>query len=266
MRATPTVRPLFGRRESAGFSLVELSIVILIMGLLLGGLVMPLSVQRENARLDAAFEQAADVEAALYGFALANGFLPCPATPASAGAAAAAGGGCVSSHGFVPASTLGIVGARNADNLLLDPWASPLRYSVSSADVDVDGQWDFVAPGEMRDVSIPLLVPDLVVCATAAGSTPTACADPATTLAGSAPFVVYSLGKDWPTSAGSDQQENIGANLGGGPSGSTYGIAGDRVFVSRSRSLQAGNEYDDVILWASPLTLYRELVAGGQLP
>jgi len=39
------------QETQGGFSLVELSIVILIMGLLLGGLMMPLSVQRENARL-----------------------------------------------------------------------------------------------------------------------------------------------------------------------------------------------------------------------
>ena len=40
-----------------GFSLVELSIVILIMGLLLAGLMMPLSAQRENARIRDGKEQ-----------------------------------------------------------------------------------------------------------------------------------------------------------------------------------------------------------------
>ena len=45
------------RMTQRGFSLVELSIVILIMGLLLGGLMMPLSVQRENARLRDGAEQ-----------------------------------------------------------------------------------------------------------------------------------------------------------------------------------------------------------------
>ena len=39
------------QRLERGFSLVELSIVILIMGILLAGLMMPLSAQRENARI-----------------------------------------------------------------------------------------------------------------------------------------------------------------------------------------------------------------------
>ena len=254
------------RARHQGFSLVELSIVILIMGLLLGGLLLPLSVQRENARLEAAVAQVDDIEAAVFGFALANGHLPCPATPASLGEAASAGGGCASAHGFVPASTLGLPGTRNADNLLLDPWASPVRYSVSASDADGDGQWDFVVAGEMQDVSIPVLSPDLVVCRTAAGSSSTACADPASTLSASAPFVIYSIGKDWATSAGADQQENVGATLGGGPAGVSYAVAGDAVFVSRTSSIQSGNEFDDVLRWASPLTLYRELISGAQLP
>jgi prepilin-type N-terminal cleavage/methylation domain-containing protein len=252
--------------KQQGFTLVELSIVILIMGLLLGGLAMPLSVQRENARLKEASQQLVEVEEALTGFALVNGYLPCPATPSSNGVAAASGGACVRQHGFVPASTLGLTGARNGDNLLLDPWASPLRYSVSASDVDGDGNWDFTAVGEMRDVSIASLLPDLAVCRTAAGSSATGCADAATTLSASAPFVLLSLGKDWATSTGADQLENLGASVGGGPSGTSYAVANDSVFVERSRSLQSGNEYDDVITWSSPMNLYQRLVAGGQLP
>lgn len=254
------------RKRSAGFSLIELSIVILVMGLLLGGLLAPLSVQRENARLANARHLLSEVESALFGYALANGALPCPATPASAGAAAAAGGGCAAQHGFVPAATLGLRGQRNADGLLLDPWSSPLRYSVSSSDVDADGAWDFVVPGEMRDVTIALLTPNLVVCATTTGSTPTACGSAVNTLTSAAPFVTYSLGKDWGTSAGAEQQENIGASLGGGPSSTSYPVAGDVVFSSREHSTQAGREYDDIVHWGSALTLYQQLLTAGQLP
>lgn len=252
--------------KQRGFTLVELSIVILIMGLLLGGLAMPLSVQRENGRLKEAQGQLEDVREALIGFALANGHLPCPATPSSNGLAAAAAGGCARQHGLVPASTLGLTGTRNGDNLLLDPWASALRYSVSSADVDGDTNWDFTAPGEMRDVGIAALQPDLSVCRLAAGSSATNCADAASTLSATAPFVLLSMGKDWATSSGADQQENIGTSLAGGPSATSYAVANDAVFVNRTRSVQAGNEFDDVIVWTSPMSLYQRLVAGGQLP
>lgn len=252
--------------RQGGFTLVELSIVILIMGLILGGLAMPLSTQLENGRIRETREQIVETEAAVQGFAIINGHLPCPAVPGSNGLSAIAGGGCVAQHGFVPASTLGLAGPRNADNLLLDAWASPLRYSVSASDVDSDGNWDFVAPGEMRDVSMPLLIPDLVVCSAAAGATASSCSGPPATLTDVAPVVVYSLGKDWASFGSADQQENVGSTIGGGPSGVNYPIASNVVFVNRQMGDQAGREFDDVVFWSSPARLYHRLVEGGQLP
>ena len=254
------------RKTQRGFSLVELSIVILIMGLLLGGLMMPLSVQRENARLRDGADQLATIEAAIEGFALVNGRLPCPATPASGGVASPAAGGCTTQHGFVPASTLDLNGQRNADNLLLDPWGSPVRYSVSRTDSNTDGTWDFVTAGEMRAVTMAALQPDLVICSTAAGSSGSACASNNETLSSSAPAVLYSLGKDWSSFSSPDQQENVGTTLGGGPSGSTYRVAVDVVFVSRSSSRLAGGEFDDLVIWMSPNSLYGRLVDAGHLP
>jgi len=252
--------------RQSGFTLVELSIVILIMGLILGGLAMPLSTQLENGRIRETRQQIVETEAAIQGFAIVNGHLPCPATPGSNGLSAIAAGGCVSQHGFVPASTLGLVGPRNADNLLLDAWASPLRYSVSASDVDGDGNWDFIAPGEMRDVSIPLLAPDLVVCTVATGSSAAACSGPATTLTGTAPVVVFSMGKDWGTFGSADQQENVGTTVSGGPSGTSYRVASDVVFVNRRMSEQVGSEFDDIVYWSAATRLYHRLVIGGQLP
>ena len=253
-------------KNQRGFSLVELSVVILIMGLLLGGLMAPLSAQRENARLKQAKEQVDTVRNAIEGFALANGHLPCPATPSSTGSASLAPGACAVQHGFVPATTLDLNGQRNADNLLLDPWGSPLRYSVSASDANGDGTWDFVTAGEMRAVTMPLLQPEIVVCNAAAGSTPTACASAADTVAEGATAIVFSLGKDWATFTSPDQLENVGTNLGGGPSGTTYRVASDRVFVDRGRSDLSGSEFDDLLVWIPPAQLYGRLVQAGHLP
>lgn len=252
--------------KQRGFSLVELAIVVLVMGLLLGGLAMPLSVQLENRRISETRELIDMSERAVMGFAQVNGHLPCPATPASNGLAAVAGGGCSVQHGFLPASTLGIDGLRNDDNLLLDAWASPIRYSVTDADIDTDGNWDFAAPGEMSDVTMQNLSPDLNVCSTAAGSSPTACADAQSTLTDRAPAVIYSLGRDWPNTTSADQLENVGATIGGGPSGTSYAIASDAVFVMRRKSEQSGSEFDDLLGWTPAVTLYHVLVEAGRLP
>ena len=249
-----------------GFSLVELAIVILIMGLILGGLAMPLATQRENARVREGREQLEVVVSAIEGFAMVNGFLPCPATPASNGNAAPGSGGCVNQHGFVPATTLDLSGQRNGDSLLLDPWGSPLRYSVTASDADTDGNWDFTTPGEMQLVTMPLLQPDLAVCSTTAGSSGTACGGANVTLSNQAPLVVYSLGKDWPTFASPDQLENVGTSIGGGPSGSSYQVAADTVFVIRGHSDLSGSEFDDLLLWLSANSLYRGMVDAGRLP
>ena len=249
-----------------GFSLVELAIVILIMGLVLGGLVMPLGAQRQNAKIRDTQTQLEAVETAVGGFALVNGYLPCPATPASNGLAAPSSGGCAAQHGFVPATTLSLDGARNADNLLLDPWGSPLRYSVTASDADANGSWDFVTPGAMQAVTMPALQPDLVVCATAAGSSATACASAGVTLTDQSPAIVYSLGKDWSSFTSADQLENVGTTAGGGASGTNYPVAADIVFVSRARSDADSSAFDDQIRWLSASSLYHVLVAAGRLP
>lgn len=254
------------RHKQRGFSLVELSIVVLIMGLLLGGLMMPLSVQRENAKYREAVHQLRSISTNIEGFALANGYLPCPATPASNGYAAPAGGGCVVQHGFVPATTLDLSGNRNTDNILLDPWGSPIRYSISASDADADGLWDFATPGELRDVGLSSLGPDLTVCSSASGSTATTCAAPNVTLTQAAPLIIYSLGRDWASFSSADQLENVGATLGGGASGRTYSVAADPVFVMHGTSQNNGNEFDDIVFWLAPNRLYGRLADGGFLP
>lgn len=255
----------FANRQS-GFSLVELSIVVLIMGLILGGIAVPLAQQRDNARIREAEAQVAMVQEALEGYLLVNGSLPCPATPASGGLAAPNAGGCQRQHGFVPATTLDLAGSRNDDNLLLDPWNSPLRYSVTAVDGDGNGDWDFIHAADLRTVGLAALSPDLVVCRTAAGASGTACGSANATLTNSTPLVIYSHGKDWAQFSSADQVENAGANAGGGPSGASYRVAGNGVFVSRGRSIQAGNEYDDVIGWLPANTVYKRLVDAGFVP
>ena len=253
-------------RTQTGFSLLELAIVLLIVGLLLGGLIMPLSARMDQQKIDTTRAQLEQVRQALVGYALARDALPCPATPASSGLASATALGCTRQHGFVPAVTLGLTGTLNQDKLLVDAWGSPIRYSVTNSDANANGNWDFVRPGEMRTVTLAGLAPSLDVCTTTTGSTPTACASNATTLASTAPVVLVSLGKDWATATSADQLENLGATVGGGPSGRNYPVAADEVFVNRTLGAQVGNEFDDIVTWVSPATLYGELVSAGRLP
>ncbi len=250
------------RSQQRGFTLLELTVVVLIMGLLLGSLMVPLSAQRENARVREAREQLDTVRDAIEGFALVNGFLPCPATPSSNGSAAGVAGGCSAQHGFVPSTTLNLNGRRNDDNLLLDPWGSPLRYSVSDSDANGNGSWDFVTAGEMRDITVSGLQPDLLVCSSSTGASASACGSPNNTLTDGVPMVLHSLGSDWSGFSSPDQLENVGATTSGA---GAYPVNADDVFVTRQFNDAPGDEFDDLVTWMPPNVLYGRLVAAGHL-
>jgi len=118
----------------------------------------------------------------------------------------------------------------------------------------------------MRTVTLANLAPSLDICTTSTGATATACASNATTLTSTAPAVIFSLGKDWASASSADELANLGATVGGGPSGRNYPVPANEVFVSRTLGSAAGNEFDDIVTWISPSTLYGELVSAGRLP
>ncbi len=255
-------------QRCSGFTLVEMAIVMVIVGLMLGGLMMSLATTRENTRRSDAQRQLEEIVEALYGFAQAQGRLPCPATPASIGVESPAGGGnCTRQHGFVPMSSLGLSGAANGDGLLLDPWNSPYRYSVTDANPNISNptifNWDFTTVNGMRDIvrttGMDTLEPNLRVCRDPACTTP---------IVTQIPAVVLSTGKNWGKLIDdtASAEENANAReifIGGGPSGTTYWIAGNRDFVSADYSEA---NFDDLLTWLSPNILYTRMIAAGRLP
>ena len=65
-------------KKQRGFTLVEIAIVLVIVGILIGGFMMPLGIQIENKRRVDATRQIEQIKEALFGFAMAQGRLPCP--------------------------------------------------------------------------------------------------------------------------------------------------------------------------------------------
>ena len=63
-----------------GFTLTELTIVLVIFALLIGGLMVPLSAQRDLQNTAETQRLLAEAREALIGFAVTNGRLPCPDT------------------------------------------------------------------------------------------------------------------------------------------------------------------------------------------
>ncbi len=219
-------------RTQAGFNLIEMAIVVVIIGLLLGGLVTPLSTQQDVAKRKSTDAQLEEIHDALIGYAARTGRLPCPATNASNGQASpnSATTACTSFSGFVPVQTLNLTGSVDGNNLLTDEWLNPVRYTLSSA-----------GGGAFSNSIDITTVPDLQVCTDAACGT---------VIAANAVAVVFSTGSDGTTTTSPDQLENTD---------------GDTRFVTRTESEAAGAEFNDQIMWLSPNTLAFQLVKAGRV-
>lgn len=249
-------------RNANGFTLVEMAIVLVIVGLLLGGLLMPLTTQIEQKKISETDKYLEQVKEALLGFAAANGRLPCPATAASNGQEFPAGGGNCTTYynGFLPAVTLGLTPIDN-QGYAVDSWGIPqnrIRYAVFQGTITggTAGTNTLTTGGEMRRATmanVATTTPLISVCASAAGITPTTCGA-ATILANTAPFVVYSLGRNAPTGGiGTDEAENLD---------------NDRVYISHTPTptTAANGEFDDIVTWISVNTLFSRMISAGTLP
>ena len=239
-----------------GFTLIETAIVLMILGLVLGGLLTAIGQSTESSRRNDTQALISRVEEALYGFAQANGRLPCPATALSAGLEAPVGGGvCTTSNGFVPATTLGLQGRIAANGLLLDEWSDVLRYSVST--LQVGGNRAFTSSAGLKALfnSDPSqLVPNNATLIRV-------CSDSTCTnvLANTVPAIVLSRGANFGTYTSTNEVANGGAQAGG-----TLELrTGTGGFVSREYN---ADNFDDIITWLSPHILFSRLVAAGKLP
>lgn len=244
--------------HSAGFTLIEIAMVLAILGFILGGLMTAIGQSTENTRRSEARALISRVEEALYGFAQVTGRLPCPASNTSNGIESVNNVGtgvCNREHGFVPAGTLGLQGPVNADGLLLDPWRNPLRYSVSTLTMP-GGNRAFTSTAGMKTLfATPgsLVAGSALRVCNAAG-----CPNAASILADPVPAVVISMGPNWGAFTSADEVDNAG-NI----TLDVYRLTNTTTFVSRDYNPA---NYDDIITWMSPHVLLSRLVMAGRLP
>jgi len=253
---------LLPKRHEAGFSLVEMAIVLIILAFVLGALLMPLQAQRQQLAQSQTENTLDTAKKALLGFAQSKGRLPCPAT--TNGLEDPIGGttACTKQLGYLPAATLGIQ-PTDANGFAIDAWNNPIMYAVAqnSAATPVNPATpDFTINSStdgMNVVGITNLTPELRVCKSATGITASACSGGVESnyLINNAVVVIYSLG---PTGS----QVSGGADENANPKIPT---TSETVFVSHEPSATAGNEFDHMMVWISPYVLYNAMIEAGQL-
>ncbi len=251
------------RRAAAGFTLVEITIVLLVVGLIVIGLIGPIRTQLEARERNQTLATMSFAVEALYGFAVASGRLPCPDTDGDGLENAAP---CAAAEGWLPTATLGAPRG--------DAWGNRLRYRVDTDYTVVD---DGICAD---DGDFDLCEASSLLRVFGRGDNPATPA-PATegkfryTAGNRLPAVIVSHGRNGfgaisvlgtvrpPPRPGSDEAENSD---------------GDAFYVMRTYSRTATGcaddlteatplcEFDDIVMWLSPAVLNNRMVKAGRLP
>lgn len=240
------------RQHQIGFTLVEMAIVLMIIGLLLGGLIPTISSQIEQQHTNETRKQLGEIQQALIGYALINGRLPCPADgtiatgQANAGVEATAGSNCANitgnaAWGVLPWATLGASET--------DAWGRRFTYRVTAAfadGTDGDGSSCTVTAG----VSFQLCSSGNLYVYTDATKT--------VSVASKIPAVVVSHGTN-----GLGAYTTSGQQIPGASGDESENADNNNSFVSHD-FIQ--NVFDDIVVWISPNILINRMVTAGKLP
>jgi len=239
----------------AGFTLVEISIVLAIVALLLGGLLPTISGQIERQHVNETRKQLDEIREALIGYALRNGRLPCPADgtiasgQSTAGEEVTTGSGssltCNSSSGVLPWVTLGVSET--------DAWGRRFTYRVDTNFADAISANTYgsgCSPSTTPTQSSFALCSsgNMTILSAASGGTNVATGIPAVVVShGTDAYGAYTTNGNQVSGASGDEGEN--AN-------------GDSNFVTHDFT----PSFDDLVVWISPSVLMNRMVAAGKLP
>ena len=230
-----------------GFTLVEMAIVIVIIGLIIGGLLVPITAQIDMRNYSDERKSMEEINEALLGFAMSNGYLPCPAVSFSDGAEDRTGNTCTGNKrlGFLPWATLGLH--------KLDSWGHIYRYSVTLAYAD-----------SITKITLtPLTAGDITIRTRDSAGTLTAL-----TTGNLSPAVVISMGKNGFLAYDDDGVQIANPSLSNTDEVTNGGQSTS--FVSRTYTentdVTFGGEFDDLINWISPGVFVSKMVSAKKLP
>lgn len=242
------IKPNAGQQlHLTGFSLLEMAIVLTIVGLLLAGLLPSLTSQLEHHHRNETRQKLADIKEALYGFAITNRYLPCPASQVNGiEDRNLITGACHQRVGYLPWASLGVSA--------LDGWGRVFRYSASPAFTNASSVF---ALGSSADISIKNLH------------------DSAVSNSSEIPAVIISTGAN---GLFGTQANGIAVANNASPSGfnvlkqqaNISGLNGaGKVFYSADPTIRSDNadaDFDDWVEWISPYILFNRMVSAGRLP
>ncbi len=273
-------------RKESGFTITELAVVLLIVALLIGGLLVPLSSQMDVARSRETQRTLEDLKESMIGHAISNGRLPCPDTnldgaedntttvtdniPLAGQSTQTIS--CTAAEGGFPFQTLGMPRT--------DAWGQRFRYRITAT----FGQRTIVWSGlgatgsqvgssgftlsQNGNITISTRGDDLLT----AGVTESKAL---VTLAAGAVAVIISHGKNGfggVSDAGTPLVPPPGANVDETTNATDGATKISKVMAryeadcSDTTEGKPPCEFDDVIAWLPRTILFSRMIAAGQLP
>ena len=252
-------RPATTLNRQTGFSLLELAIALMILALVLGGMLNPLGSlldARKRAEAGTGLERTRE---ALLGFAMINGYLPCPATATDPndnryGLEDASCDTDPAAEGYLPWRTLGLPET--------DPWGLPRNAGADP----FNGYWRYRVDRNFSNAAAPFtmktaLAENLSVIdgngklLTAPTETPVA--------------IIYSTGANLAPDGENAAFEGApcGNASGFAPGGGTACPDGEPLYQGGDvTGSGAGATFDDILVWLSRPRLFNRMVTAGQLP
>ena len=280
-------------RACSGFTLTELAVVALIVGLLLASAMYTLSAQTDQRDFSDTQQRLSQARDLVIAFAIANCRLPCPARYTSAASNSAglesfctgASGGCAGSEtttaqshgncsdyydGYLPAASLGF-GPTDSAGFAVDAWNNRIRYAVTGstptgcATTPPALTLVYTSSANLKTYGVACQPPDLLLCRSASGPiTAASCITAANQAMASnlIAAIVFSIGKNGGTSPDATTATALGrtdeaANLDGNAS---------FVLHTPTTSDSANGEYDDQFTWITAGELNSRLISAGVLP
>ena len=259
------------RKQQTGFSLVELAVVIVIIGLLATMGLSALNVQQTNGAISATKKNQETIKDAIIGYLGKNKRLPCPATDELGGSDTAARNtgtsppNCKTSFGLVPYAELGL-----PRSVALDGWDNFYNYAVSpqwtaslnTAGINVGGTTTNPAnafnAGNIGTIQVKTRVP--------ANQNPPINVSKAVVAlisSGINGFGAYSIkGTQQSVPPGSDEASNAIAPSSLPLAALTMTSLFQREFTDKDAGYGA---FDDVVLWLSPNDLLTPLIKDGSI-
>jgi type II secretory pathway pseudopilin PulG len=249
-----------------GFTLIELAVGIFIIVLILGSILVPLNTQVEQRQVSDTQRTMEEIKEALLGFAIANGYLPCPDTdgdgvsnPAGAPPAyPAAVTACTNGEGWVPWVTLNVAQG--------DAWSNRFRYRVTTPEFTNTAVTGSCAASDGR----------IGLCDTGNINVNTRnSVKGQMSLAVNVIAVILSHGRNGYGATSTDgiaRQPAPVANTDEttNTNGTLNYVSRTQVGVSAGCSDTTGTtplcEFDDIVTWLSAYTLFNRMIAAGKLP